>query len=143
MNPNLDANGFVVLDRRACLDRLAQHRVAALAITDHALPVVLPAWYTLRNEDILVGASMTGILGRRMPDSIISLCVHDLDDELMSGWTVTVTGRAVALTSPDDLAAAADLRQWGAEDATQIVVRVGTERISGRQIPLRQVTRLD
>jgi hypothetical protein len=78
-----------------------------------------------------------------MPDSIISLCVHDLDDELMSGWTVTVTGRAVALTSPEDLAAAADLRQWGAEDATQIVVRVGTERISGRQIPLRQVTRFD
>jgi nitroimidazol reductase NimA-like FMN-containing flavoprotein (pyridoxamine 5'-phosphate oxidase superfamily) len=134
MNVNRDANGFVVLDRRACLDRLAQRRVAALAITDHALPVVLPALYTLRDDDVLVGAASSGILGRRMPDSVVSLCVHDLDDDLLNGWTVTVTGLAEVVTSPADLAAAAELRRWGAGEAAQVVVRIGTEHISGRLI---------
>ncbi len=135
MNLNRDANGYVVLDRRACLDRLAQHRVAALAITEHALPLVLPALYTLSGEDVLVSAASSGILGRRMPNSVISLCVHDLDDDLLSGWTVTVTGRAELVTSPADLAAAAELRRWGSGDSSQVVVRVSTEHISGRQIP--------
>jgi nitroimidazol reductase NimA-like FMN-containing flavoprotein (pyridoxamine 5'-phosphate oxidase superfamily) len=134
MNVNRDANGFLVLDRRGCLERLAQRRVAALAITDHALPVVLPALYTLRGDDLLVGAASSGVLGRRMPDSVVSLCVHDLDDDLLSGWTVTVTGLAEVVTSLADLMAAAELRRWGSDDASQVVVRIGTEHISGRLI---------
>ncbi len=136
MTLNRDANGFVVLDRYACLERLALHRVASVAITDGALPLVLPALYVLSGEDILVAAAQTGILGRRMPNSVVSLCVHDLDDELLSGWTVTVTGRAEVVISPDELPDACDLRRWGPGDSAQIVVRVDTDRISGRQIPL-------
>ena len=136
MTLNHDANGFVVLDRYACLERLALRRVASVAITDDALPLVLPALYVLSGEDILVAAAATGILGRRMPNSVISLCVHDLDDELSSGWSVTVTGRAERVISPADLPDIGDLRRWGSGDSLQIVVRVDTERISGRQIPL-------
>ena len=136
MTLNSDANGFVVLDRAACLERLALHHVASVAITDGALPLVLPALYLLSGEDILVAAAQTGILGRRMPNSVVSLCVYDLDDELLSGWTVTVTGRAEPVISLEDLTYARDLRRWGAGDASQVVVRVDTERISGRQIPV-------
>ena len=136
MTQNRDANGFVVLDRSACLERLALHRVASVAVTDGALPLVLPALYVLSGEDILVAAAESGILGRRMPNSVVSLCVHDLDDELLSGWTVTVTGRAEPVISPEDLPDAHDLRRWGLGDSSQIVVRVDTERISGRQIPV-------
>ena len=134
MNLNRDANGFVVLDRYACLERLAQRRVAALAITEHALPLVLPALYTLRGEDVFVGAATSGILGRRMPNNVVSLCVHDLDDDLLSGWTVTVIGRAELVTSPADLDAATELRRWGSDDSSQLLVRVSTEHISGRLI---------
>ncbi|MGZ4739326.1 MAG: pyridoxamine 5'-phosphate oxidase family protein [Ilumatobacteraceae bacterium] len=134
MNLSRDANGFVVLDRQACLDRLAQRRVAVLAITEHALPLVLPALYTLRGEDVFVGASTSGILGRRMPNNVVSLCVHDLDDDLLSGWTVTVIGRAELVTTAADLAVAAELRRWGSDDSPQVLVRVSTEHISGRQI---------
>ena len=134
MNRDRDAHGFVVLDRQACLERLSLRRVASLAITEHALPIVLPALYMLKGDDILVGASRTGILGRCLPDSVVSLCVHDLDDDLLNGWTVTVTGLAEVVTSPADLAAAAELRRWGAGEAPQVVVRIGTEHISGRLI---------
>ncbi len=128
MNLDRDAHGFVVLDRRACLERLALHRVASLAITERALPVVLPALYTLKGEDILVGASRTGILGRCLPDSVVSLCVHDVADDLLSGWTVTVTGWA------EPVAEAVEFRRWATDDLTQIVVRISTDYVSGRQI---------
>jgi hypothetical protein len=85
MNLNRDANGFIVLDRQACLERLALHRVAAVAITDGALPLVLPALYLLRGDDILVGASRNAILGRHLPNSIGSLCVPDVDGDLLTG----------------------------------------------------------
>ena len=128
MNLDRDAHGFVVLDRRACLERLAMHRVASLAITEHALPVVLPALYMLKGEDILVGASRSGILGRCLPDSVVSLCVHDVADDLLSGWTVTVTGWA------EPVPEAVEFRQWASDDLSQIVVRISTDHISGRQI---------
>lgn len=128
MNLSRDAHGFVVLDRPACLERLALQRVASLAITEHALPIVLPVLYTVHGEDILVGASRTGILGRCLPDSVVSLCVHDVDDDLLSGWTVTVTGWA------EPVAEAVEFRRWANDDLTQIVVRITTDHISGRQI---------
>ncbi len=128
MNLGRDAHGFVILDRQACLQRLAMHRVASLAITEHALPLVLPALYMVQGEDILVGASRTGILGRCLPDSVVSLCVHDVDDDLLSGWTVTVTGWAQPVEE------AAEFRRWATDELTQIVVRIGTEHISGRQV---------
>jgi uncharacterized protein len=134
MNLKRDSSDFVVLDRRSCLDLLAQNRVAAVAITDGALPMVLPALYLLRGEDILVGAAADGILGRCMPNSIVSLCVHDLGEDLSTGWTVTVTGRAEPIGSPSELADPDAFRQWGRGGSEQIVVRIGTERISGRQI---------
>ena len=136
MDLQRDSSDFVVLDRPSCLERLAQNRVAAVAITDGALPVVLPALYLLRGEDILVAAAATGVLGRCMPNSIVSLCVHDLGENLSYGWTVTVTGRAEPIGSPSELADPTAFRQWGGGDSEQIVVRIATDRISGRQIRL-------
>ncbi len=134
MRGSCDANGFVVLDRQACLERLAQHRVASLAITDGALPVVLPVLYVLCGEDVLMCAERTGILGRCLPNSVVSLCVHNLDKDLIGGWTVSVTGRADPLDWSADLAKNVDLRPWGSGDSTQVLVSIGTELISGRQI---------
>lgn len=128
MNRDRDAHGFVVLDRRACLERLSLRRVASLAITEHALPIVLPALYMVKGEDILVGASRTGILGRCLPDSVVSLCVQDVAEDLLSGWTVTVTGWAEAVTE------AVEFGRWATDDLAQIVVRITTDYISGRQI---------
>ena len=134
MTRHRDADGLLVLDRDACLARFAARRVAAVAITDGALPLVLPALYVLSGEDILVGAARTGILGRRLPHSVVSLCVYDVDDDLLSGWTVTVTGWAEPASSSVELAGAQELRRWTSAASTQVVVRVSTERISGRQI---------
>jgi hypothetical protein len=54
--------------------------------------------------------------------------VHDVADDLQSGWTVSVTGWA------EPVAEAVEFRRWATDDLTQIVVRISTDHITGRQI---------
>lgn len=129
-----DTHGFVVLDRDACLDRLARRHLASVAVTNGALPLVLPVQYSLHGEDILVGADRAGVLGRRLPNHVVSLCVHDVDDELARGWSVTVTGLAEPADHLATTPAVAPLRRWGANLAEQVVVRIRTDMVSGREI---------
>jgi uncharacterized protein len=129
-----DANGFVVLDRRACLERLALRRVAAVAITQSALPLVLPVVYHMCGEDMLMASARSGILGRHLPNSVVSLCVHDVDDDLLSGWTVTATGRAELVRTPDEVPQVEGLQRWASEPSAQVVVRISLDLLSGRLI---------
>lgn len=136
-NPR-DSNGLVVLDRDACLRMLATRRVASVAITDGALPLVLPAMYLLHGDEIYVAADRHGILGRRLPENIVSLCVHDIADDFGTGWNVTVTSQARLVDddeAPPTLECALPLwRRASKRGEGHVVVKLGTERIAGRQI---------
>ena len=134
MTDSEDGNGFVVLDRRACLDRLGLRRVGAVAVTDGVLPLVLPAVYTMWGDDIVLGAHRDGVLGRCLPNSIVSICVFDVDDLLHASWSVTVTGRAEPVMWPLVMDPGPLLRTWGPDRSDQVLVRVRTDRITGRQI---------
>ena len=136
MGSSRDSNGLVVLDRDACLQMLATRHVASVAITDGALPLVLPAMYLLQGDEIFVAADRNGILGRRLPDNIVSMCVHDIDDSFASGWNVTVTGQARTVEGTMERLLDRSFPLWGrsGENDGQIVVRLDTERIAGRQI---------
>ena len=142
-----DRNGLIVLDRQACLDRLASRRVGTIALTEGALPVAVPTVYTLFGTDVVISADPTSLLGRRLPDAVVSLCVQDVPDELTGGWNVTVIGctevihdRTVLDALPWDR-----LPSWGSaapgptgeagEHLGSIVARLGTERITGRVVP--------
>jgi nitroimidazol reductase NimA-like FMN-containing flavoprotein (pyridoxamine 5'-phosphate oxidase superfamily) len=129
MGLDRDTNGLVVLDRRACLERLAQRGISVVAITDGALPVALPVQYALVGEDVVLAAAEHGILGRCLPHNVVSICVSDLDESLSFGWTVTVTGLAEPVDPYPGHAGVHAIRRWGS-----VVVRVGTEHVSGRQI---------
>jgi hypothetical protein len=143
-----DGNGLIVLDRQACLDKLASRRVGTIALTEGALPVAVPTVYTLFRSDVVICAGRTSLLGRRLPDAIVSLCVQDVPDDLTGGWNVTVTGHAELLDDPAVLRALPwdRLPSWASgallpgSDATDrvgsIVTRLGTERITGRVVPI-------
>jgi hypothetical protein len=132
MEPALrDSNGLIILDRPSCLALLATGTVAALAITEGALPVVLPVFYTLIGDDLVVGAAATGVLGRRLPGTVVSLCVYQIAPDLSNGWSVTVTGEAALLKSqPEDLR----LPTWQ-PNVARTIVRISTDIVSGREIP--------
>ncbi len=134
MDRERDTHGFVVLDRDACLDRLARRNLASVAVTSGALPLVLPVHYSLFGEDILMGADRAGVLGRRLPNHVVSLCVHDVDDDLVCGWSVTVTGLAEPVDWSTTERGAAPLRSWGTGADAQVLVRIRTDLVSGREI---------
>ena len=89
---------------------------------------MLPALHVLRGTDVLVGASRNGSLGRCLPNSVVSLCVHDLAHDLSSGWTVSITGWA------ELVADAVEFSMGATDDVSQVVVRISTEHITGREI---------
>jgi nitroimidazol reductase NimA-like FMN-containing flavoprotein (pyridoxamine 5'-phosphate oxidase superfamily) len=135
MSPRRDRNGLVVLDRDACLERLSRRHIATVAITDGALPVALPALYTLHGDAIFLAADPEGILGRRLPNTVVSLCVHDIDDRFTAGWNVTVTGLAERVKESFEPLTVDDLLYaWGDANDLQVVVRLGTDRITGREV---------
>jgi nitroimidazol reductase NimA-like FMN-containing flavoprotein (pyridoxamine 5'-phosphate oxidase superfamily) len=68
-----DGNGFVVLDRAACLELLARRHIAIVAITDGAMPLVLPALYGLWDDHVVMAVDPVGVLGRHVPNNIVSL----------------------------------------------------------------------
>lgn len=126
-----DSNGLIILDRATCLELLATGMVAALAITEGALPVVLPVFYTLLGDDLVVGAAATGVLGRRLPGTVVSLCAHQIAPDLSNGWSVTVTGEAELLKgNPEHLR----LPTWQ-PNVPRTIVRISTDIVSGRGIP--------
>jgi uncharacterized protein len=142
-----DRNGLIVLDRQACLDRLASRRVGTIALTEGALPVAVPTVYTLFGTDVVISADPTSLLGRRLPDAIVSLCVQDVPDDLTGGWNVTVIGCAEIIHDPAILDALPwdRLPSWGSAPlgptgnaggrVGSIVARLGTERVTGRVVP--------
>ncbi len=136
MNPGHDRNGLIVLDRQGCLARLAQRRLATLALSDGALPVAVPAVYALADETIYLAGSKGGLVGRCLPGSIVSMCVHDVDDDLTAGWSVTVTGLATPLKlATTALELLGFVRSpWLADEASRIVVSLDTQRTTGREI---------
>lgn len=136
MNAKHDRNGLIVLDREACLARLARRRLATLALSDGALPVAVPAVYALSDETIYLAGSRGGLVGRCLPGSIVSMCVHDVDDDLAAGWSVTVTGLATPLklaTTTLELLGFAP-SPWLADEGSRIVVSLDTQRTTGREI---------
>lgn len=142
-----DRNGLIVLDRRACLERLASRRVGTIALTEGALPVAVPTVYTLFGTDVVISANPTSLLGRRLPDAIVSLCVQDVPDDLIGGWNVTIIGCAEIIQDPTVLDALPwdRLPSWGSAPlgpigeaggrVGSIVARLGTERVTGRVVP--------
>jgi nitroimidazol reductase NimA-like FMN-containing flavoprotein (pyridoxamine 5'-phosphate oxidase superfamily) len=136
MNAKHDRNGLIVLDREACLARLARRRLATLALSDGALPVAVPAVYALADEMVYLAGSKGGLVGRCLPGSIVSMCVHDVDDDLAGGWSVTVTGLATPLKLTNSSLALLGLvpSPWLADEGTRILVSLDTQRTTGREI---------
>jgi hypothetical protein len=64
------------------------------------------------------------------------MCVHDVDDGLTSGWSVTVTGLATPLklttTTLELLGFVAS--PWLADEGSRVVVSLDTRRTTGREI---------
>ncbi|MEY2418426.1 MAG: uncharacterized protein QOG90_1106 [Actinomycetota bacterium] len=88
-----------VLSRDECLRLLGKATVGRIALSRGALPAVVPVNFCVNDEQIFVRASPKNRLAATVDGQVVAFEVDDFDPMCDSGWTVTVTGLASALTN--------------------------------------------
>lgn len=95
-----DRNGMLVLDEAACRTLLHSSRLGRIALTDRALPMILPITFACLDRDILFRVG-PGTL-RRAADAEQVVCFEtDWADERGHGaWSVAAIGRLNRVQDP-------------------------------------------
>jgi hypothetical protein len=84
-----------VLSEQECWDLLATASVGRLALSVHALPVILPVQYYLDGRRLAVCLGHHSLPERALDEVIIAFAADSIDPVTRSGWSVQVQGRSV------------------------------------------------
>jgi hypothetical protein len=130
-----DAVGPEVLDRQACLKLLSGVGVGRIVYTERAMPAIQPVPFVLHEETIVLRANVAGKLSAAVRDTVVAFEAGRFSDDLHSGWTVRVIGRATAITDPEELAdlTVLPLPSWD-PTANAHYLRVTIDLIAGRRL---------
>ena len=132
----VDWNGLQNLSRSECLRLLATHPVGRVAISRHALPVILPVTYRLLGEEVVFAAGSGSESLALAHENVIAFEVDEIDLATRSGWSVAAVGMACRVQEGDrDWQAATDLdlRPWVGHQSGHLI-RLATDRLSGRRL---------
>ena len=119
-----------------CRQRLASAVVGRLGMTVQALPVVLPVYFVL-DDDAVVIRTVTGTkLSAAIAGSVVAFEVDRYEDEGRRGWSVMVQGRATEITSPPALARARalGLPAFTRHGVNDHFIAVALEFVTGRGV---------
>ncbi len=123
-----------VLNRRQCLDRLAQVRVGRLVFTEDALPAIQPVNFRVWREDVVIRVAGGPKLQAATANQVVAFEADVLDADLRNGWSVTVVGHAEPITGVDDLVDVAGtfIEPW-VQGRRDHFIRIRTDRMTGRE----------
>lgn len=122
-----------VLNRRQCLDRLAQVRVGRIVFTEDALPAVQPVNFRLWRDDIVIRVAGGSKLNVATNNQVVAFEADELDADLRTGWSVTVVGHANEITDVDELVDVSGtfVEPW-VDGRRDHFIRIRAEKITGR-----------
>ncbi|MFC0429756.1 pyridoxamine 5'-phosphate oxidase family protein [Kutzneria buriramensis] len=126
-----DSTGLTALDEAECLRLLASVPLGRIAVTDRAMPSVLPVYFLLRGRAVLLRVSGAGRLAAATRAAVVAFEADEMGPT--GGWSVLGIGRTRSVR-PDERAAASGLRRWGSGDQDRFVA-VGLEVLTGRRLP--------
>jgi uncharacterized protein len=131
----LDRNGLEVLSRADALELLAAHTFGRIALTSHALPLVLPVNYRYDGRSIVIRTHPGTKLDVATRHAVVAFEVDEIDPLYHSGWSVVVQGMARTVVDPDELARCRALPTavWTPAVADRYVT-VSTDLVTGRRI---------
>jgi nitroimidazol reductase NimA-like FMN-containing flavoprotein (pyridoxamine 5'-phosphate oxidase superfamily) len=122
------------MSRGECLAKLAGGTVGRVAVTSHALPVIIPVNYVLHGNGVIFRTKPDGLLARACDGSIVAFEVDEVSADGFGGWSVLVVGTARLMTG-SDAGRADDLGLVSAiGGGRDQFVRVDFGRVSGRRI---------
>jgi len=123
-----------VLNRRQCLDLLQEVRVGRLVVTVDGLPAVHPVNFRLWRDDVVIRVAGGQKLAAASDNLVVAFEADELDQDLRTGWSVTVVGHAQAITDIDELVEIAGtfVEPW-VKGRRDHFIRIATEQITGRR----------
>jgi nitroimidazol reductase NimA-like FMN-containing flavoprotein (pyridoxamine 5'-phosphate oxidase superfamily) len=133
----VDRNGLEVLDRDECLRLLATAEIGRVIVTVGALPAAFPVNFALWDGDVVFRTGTGSKLVAAVDKAIVAFEVDEIDRVTKSGWSVLVTGPAMAVDQTPDMAIADRLapQPWLPRYRGH-VVRIRSELVSGRRLDL-------
>lgn len=122
------------LSRHECLTALRGQRLGRLAVSQNALPLILPVNYAMEGSNVVFRARQGGLLDRTCRNTVVAFETDQYDDATRLGWSVVIVGVANVLYAGDWLRAVElGLSSAGAGDGA-VFVKIVPGNITGRGI---------
>ena len=135
-----DHQGLIVLDEASCRGLLHTVRLGRVALTDGALPMILPLTFACLDRDLVFRAGPGALQRAALARQVVCFEADWVDERVTAGWSVSAIGHLRAVTDPAHVERcnAAALPTWSnaaisgsADDSTFVVLT--PELFSGRQ----------
>ena len=122
------------LDEQECRDLLESTSFGRIAVTERALPTIVPVLFTVRDDTVVVVSPARSPALAASEGNIVTLEIDTYDPATAGGWSVTVVG-PVSLVSDSAEIEALDrsgIAPWAASHRHYI--KIDMARIAGRQL---------
>jgi uncharacterized protein len=129
-----DVEGVEDLPRSRCLELLSSRSLGRIALSQRALPTVVPVTYRLVGDRLVfVSPRESGIL-TRVQHPVVAFEVDDIDPGTLAGWSVVVVGvvEGIEVDNPSWSGLISDGGQLQA-GAGDLLAGLITDHISGRR----------
>ena len=123
-----------VLSAERCRQLLTEHHVGRVAWEGADGLQLLPVSYAFHRNAVIFRTSPYGVLSELVRPVDVVFEVDELDTEFRTGWSVVVTGRALAVAEPRELVqlwTVDGLTPW-AEGVRTLFIEVTPRKITGR-----------
>lgn len=135
--PRYDPQGLVRMEEPESWDFLRRHFIGRVAIVHYDRPVIYPVNYVVDDRSIVFRTAPGSKLlaaARRQP---VAFEVDEADELFQTGTSVVVHGWITEVTDRTERTRleALPIRVW-APGARDHVVRIESERVTGRRIPM-------
>lgn len=134
--PNVDRTGIEILSIDDCRRLLDASRIGRIAVMADGAPLILPVNYRWHRGAVVFRSAAGAKVDAALHGAAVGFEIDAWDDELHTGWSVLVEGRAEEVFDPDQLEEleALGLRPWADHADRNRWVRVIAEEITGRHI---------
>jgi nitroimidazol reductase NimA-like FMN-containing flavoprotein (pyridoxamine 5'-phosphate oxidase superfamily) len=129
-----DCDGLGTIARAECLSLLASRSVGRIALSRHALPVIVPVIYDLDGSDIVFCTGSGSKAPTIAHKTVIAFEVDDINQTTRSGWSVLVAGIALRIARDHPgwrTLQASGLRPW--DSHVECLIRLSTDHLSGHR----------
>jgi uncharacterized protein len=134
--PALARSATEILPLDDCHRLLDASRIGRVAFLSAGAPLILPVNFRWHRRSVVFRTAAGAKLHAALAGQAFGFEIDAWDDQLHTGWSVVVTGRAEEVVDPAATAEldALGLRPWAARPHDDRWVRIHAEEITGRRL---------